>query len=481
MPGRLGSLTGGTRTEHRLNITVHNRSFGLLEHLLVRNRSVIVLSAITLAAFVLGGFNLLEHGMWSDEAYSLLFATSPNFSDAIHRLDGPIVAYYALLRVWFAIVPPSLGSGRLFSLAFAVVSIPLVYALGRRLYTNGVGIISAILLACNSLLWSYAADVRVYTLAIALSLVSYLLFVNDSWTLRLKASGLANIVLFCLQMLYGTSTFVAQCATAVYVKTTTRRLALMIAFNVAGFSAAAIAFHFLGSTYSSWIAPISLSSVLAQMPKTFFLFAVFAAIAFWGGKIEAADKRVMLLFWFLAPVVTALLVSLVKPAFLNRYFLNALPPLLILAAVGISRLEHLVGKYAVVAVLALLELSATWQINGQPHEDWRKATARLESLLRPGDTIIASPDDAAVGLRAQLQENHYPRLPVRVFPRLSKWYLQTGRSSDYRRAHLGATVWIMSKTAGARIALPRGYARCQSLATRDNSITILKFKKHCAG
>jgi mannosyltransferase len=86
------------------------------------------------------------------------------------RHNGPL--YFFLLRGWVAITGTSEYAMRFFSLAFGVLSVPLVYALGRRLFNRQTGLLTALLVTTSPYLTWYGQEVKMYTLVLALAVVA---------------------------------------------------------------------------------------------------------------------------------------------------------------------------------------------------------------------------------------------------------------------------------------------------------------------
>jgi len=106
-----------------------------------------------------------------------------------------------------------------------------------------------------------------------------------------------------------------------------------------------------------------------------------------------------LLSWLFVPLVIGIVISLRKPVLVDRYFIICLPPLVLLAAVGISQIRP--SWISVLSLIVLLSLSARGDFRyyshgmlapfGQccPHkEDWRGATAYVVSHALPKDGIL---------------------------------------------------------------------------------------------
>ncbi|MGB8648976.1 MAG: glycosyltransferase family 39 protein, partial [Anaerolineae bacterium] len=114
--------------------------------------------------------------LWWDEGYSVFFATR-DFLTMLARtaVDIHPPLYYALLQLWIPLFGKSDIALRLFSVLIGLAAIPLLYLLGRMLFSQRVGRISALLLALSPLHIYYSQEVRMYGLVTLLALASLVL------------------------------------------------------------------------------------------------------------------------------------------------------------------------------------------------------------------------------------------------------------------------------------------------------------------
>src|SRR5436309_2114673 len=86
-----------------------------------------------------------------------------------------MLLYYLLLRTWV-----HLGSSefvvRLLSVIFGVAAVPMVYLLGRDLFSRATGMIAAALLAVHAFHIYFSQEARSYALLVLLLIVSAYFF-----------------------------------------------------------------------------------------------------------------------------------------------------------------------------------------------------------------------------------------------------------------------------------------------------------------
>ncbi len=118
------------------------------------------------------------HPFWADEGYSIYFATEPLARMiALTAADIHPPFYYLLLHWWQALVPmPTPAVVRLFSLVAALPALLLLLLLARLLLPGQrrPALIALLLFALNPLHLFYSQEVRMYGLALTLSLTSTL-------------------------------------------------------------------------------------------------------------------------------------------------------------------------------------------------------------------------------------------------------------------------------------------------------------------
>lgn len=137
----------------------------------------VLLAVISLLALLLRLIRLEFQPLWFDEGYSFFFATRDLGSIAsMTAQDIHPPAYYYLLGGWLAAFGRADLSGRAVSVLLGLAAVPLVYALGRRLFDRHTAVIAAFLLAISPMHVYYSQEVRMYAMVTTLGLASSLLF-----------------------------------------------------------------------------------------------------------------------------------------------------------------------------------------------------------------------------------------------------------------------------------------------------------------
>lgn len=84
--------------------------------------------------------------------------------------------YFFALKFWTGVTSPSVFFSRLFSMVFAVWSIYLIYRLGVELYSWREALWAALLVTLSNFHLYYATEIKMYSMVLALSLLSSLWF-----------------------------------------------------------------------------------------------------------------------------------------------------------------------------------------------------------------------------------------------------------------------------------------------------------------
>ncbi len=134
---------------------------------------------LTALAWALRLWQLNYRPLWWDEGISIFLAhqSIPTLlADRAGDVHPPF--YFLLLRTWVALTGPSDVATRMLSVAFGVLSVPVLYILGRRLADVWVGRLAALLLVLAPFQIQHAQEARMYTLVPLVGLLSTYMLVR---------------------------------------------------------------------------------------------------------------------------------------------------------------------------------------------------------------------------------------------------------------------------------------------------------------
>jgi mannosyltransferase len=319
---------------------------------------LMAVALMALVAFAVRAASLDAQSMWRDEVDAVRFSTGPwaeiLSSFARPGWNGPF--YFLFLRGWIALAGPSEYATRFFSLAFGVLGVPLVYALGRRLFDRQVGLLAALLMAASPYLAWYGQEVKMYTLVAALALTAI-------YGLRRAVEG-AGWGWWAVQIVATSLAFYAHILAALLVPV---QVLLYFAWwpqarrQWAGALASLACLTLPYLPLALWQAPLVLQAretgfyayALDEMVKI-LLNSWSTGILSWGwpwGTVLTSTLavwglvrgRLALLGWLAIPLLAVWLISLRQPLFTDRYLIWTAPAFYLLVALGLASLYRLGG------------------------------------------------------------------------------------------------------------------------------------------
>jgi mannosyltransferase len=388
------------------------RDLGLTS-ITIPQRTWLQVGGLCLLALVLSIISLGRESFRLDEAYSVFVArlSAADFWRVVTDSEANGALYYVMLRGWI-----SLGGGevtvRLLSVIPGVASIPLSYAIGRRLFGRATGLGAAALLTVNAFLIQFAQEARGYSLALFLVLLSSYLFVRAVteggrriWWAYALVTGLAPYAHF-----FAAFVVVAHIASLSFLDRRPLRRTLMLVYAAIALLIAPLAAFVLTTSGSQigWIPPLSLGTVTSAVAQlagartvagAVLLVALFAIC--WLSALRILSDGAwpvrrsrhawglsLSIGWVVFPVTGALGISLINPLFVDRYLIVALPGLVLTAAIGLDRLKPSLAKIGLLT-LVLLSLSQVAVLHVvRDKDDWRSATRYVMDHSLPEDGIV---------------------------------------------------------------------------------------------
>lgn len=374
-----------------------------------------LLLGVTFLAFALRLYHLGFQSLWRDEVDAILFAQRhlpailATFVQA--GQNGPL--YFLSLHFWLAAAGSSEFALRFFSLLFGLLTVPLLYALGRRLLDTTTGLLAALLLAVSPYHVWYSQEGKMYALVAFLAVLSLYLFSRalaenrwTCWLAYLAVTGLALYVHFFtpLLVLVALAWFLLS---GRWRRPTLGRLALALA----GLALVAL-------PIVRWLLPVLLTPATTGYPV--YGLGDMAAALFWAfslgfrpqpGLLPLALFALLLLAgllpspvadgggqgwgflaaWLILPLLIVYLVSLYRPVFTDRYLILILPAFVLLLAAGLVSLAKRWPPLAALA-LALVLLFSTrglWIQSQTPLKaGFRHAAQAFAAQAQPGDLVL---------------------------------------------------------------------------------------------
>lgn len=423
---------------------------------------------VWLIAFILFGFAIRlgtidTQSLWRDEVDSIRFGE--NFAAQFYKaLDGAGLSgllseiresltrpgfngplYFLALNPWARLAGVSAYALRFFSTFFGILTIPLIYALSKRLFKAAIhadtprhlSLLVAWLATISPYFVWYSQEVKMYTLITTLSLTAIYALrraVDASnnertwhwWLLLIIATTLAmyshilaalligvEVVLFVLwwsnakRHISGAALALAA-LTLPYLPLATWQLRLALTPGDQGhaFYRFDEMLRILGTSFANGVLPFDQNLATAGVHLDASVNASVLNPALWGMGILSAlfvsgtllwrdahdrTERIGLAAWALLPIVVIALISLNRPIFTDRYLIWIGPAVYLLVALGILDLwawKKFLGVFALIVVTLIALISINAQALTPLKPDFRSATRYIEERYQRDEVIL---------------------------------------------------------------------------------------------
>ncbi len=409
---------------------------------------------IALAGIVSFGLFLRVHNLhaetpWCDEVVSLNCLDSPDlatFLHEYHKSDPPMQpVYFTIEHFWAKATGGSVVSMRWLSVAFGILSMAMLFLVGRAIFGNAAGLVAAICLAISMPHVYYSQEIRNYALTSLTTLVAAYTFLRGLETAQRRwwaANVAANAALV------GTHLFGAGFLLVQGVFLLVRRwrapkwIALWVVANVAallpcylwarlinighiakwasifGYPSLRDFANFLvvftGARISNWNpAPLLPYGVSLDLPLAALVYggiACFVGHALWrrrhnNGRANAAfndtDAIVFLCLWLIVPLAALYVASYVlQPCFQYRYILYTLLAVCLLMGGALAALPGRRSRALIGAVLVAMYGYQLLALTGGPlRADMQAAAACVAQKGAPRDLVLVFKDWNASSFR----------------------------------------------------------------------------------
>ncbi|MFD8913061.1 hypothetical protein [Streptomyces sp. NPDC059575] len=351
-----------------------------------------------------------QHSLWRDEAatWQVALRDTADIWHLLGQVDAVHGLYYLLMHVLFTCFGPGTATLRLPSVLAMAVAAACVTAIGARLAGRWAGLGAGLALGLLPAVQSYLQEGRPYALVAAGAGISTLLLVTQltdrARTSRWAAYG-STILLCGLLNWLSLLTLPAHALTLALSRAgrgTWARWSVASAVAVAG-TAPLVLFSHRQSAQISWIPPLTWHMLIG--PAVLVGVGCLGALADRArishpGRLSLSAVGLPLLA---VPHLGLVLLSLVKPLFLDRYVLFSQLGLALLVGAGLGagvravrprfpRTAPLVLPVVLaVAVAALLPYSLAKRAPASRVDDVFAVAGRVERLKRDGNAVLFVP------------------------------------------------------------------------------------------
>lgn len=392
----------------------------------------LIVGAAAAGLAILALHHLSSKSFWYDEAVSLEYARG-NLDAflATATTDANGTLYYLLLHGWRL-----LGEGearlRLLSMVCMLLTLPLLYLVGRRHVGRGGAVIACVLFAASPFVVEFAQEARMYGLVVLLTTGAVLAWSHATETDQKRWWAIYVVCGAAAMYTHFFSGFVVFGLGVTWLLgLVPRTRAGFVGQAVLVLATIPVAIFVIVSDFRqvAWIRPYSEAGVSVVLGKPGGGSIAMSALIY-GAAIVAIPTRdgarvrrlAPIVAWWLAPVAIGLLVSVSHSLLEARYFIVALPAILLLAGAGMVRIGRLIGSAIgrrewwpafagiplVLAMLLAVGPTMAWY-DAPPRQDWRGAAGWIARTAEPGDRIVYTDDHARYPMGIYLDGAHLGR------------------------------------------------------------------------
>ncbi len=378
---------------------------------------LIVLFLIILLGAGLRIYNLDAESLWTDEPFSIIDAKQESINGVIESVNvneahSPPL-YYILLHYWVKYVGESVFVLRLFSAIFGILSILLVFLVGKEVFGDEAGLIGALVFCLSVVEILYSQEIRSYAFFSFLVLASVYFFIrilkNDKISEHvfyfLSTLAMVYVLPFGFVVVFFQNLFVfffyekhlkiikrwifGQIGVVLLFLPEFSNFLRMAKENFGLLSVLAVEKYGVPAVLGNWLVVFLVGCVFL----TAFVFAVFyfrKEIKLVVGRFEFEKYSYLFLlflvllwvgYFYLTPV-------LMSPFGLTRYTLFAMPFLYLMIGAGVSKIKGLLKVIVVFGMVLLLAYPLSIYYPQTTKEDWRGAVQYIEENLKEGDLVV---------------------------------------------------------------------------------------------
>lgn len=377
----------------------------------------ITLFIIILTGLVVRLYDLDGESIWVDEGHSI-YVASFDLDQLIEEIskDNHPPLYSIILHYWMKLGPQTAYHLRLLSVIFGVLSIFLIYKVGKEIFDQYSGMVSSLILALSVFHIYFSQEIRSYMLVVVLILLSYylLLILIKKQKIFYYIFYIITIILLVYTHFLGWFILLAQ---NIYYL-------LRFPLNVIRFKRLAMIDAVILILFLPWVnilisrifdlqiefwvpepTVLSILKALLIYAGTYTYFGIFLLLLFCilvviglfffkerkvNIRRSESSQNYLLLLWMWIPLLVPFIISFISaPVFITRITIGASLAFYILAANGLKSIDKKAIKNGVLALIIILSLcNCVIYYNEINKERWKEATEFVESNAHSGDLLI---------------------------------------------------------------------------------------------
>jgi len=414
-----------------------------------KKRILIIFFLILCSGALLRIYRLGSWDLWFDEVISVYAVKSHVTQD----IQPPL--YYSFLSLWLRFFTENEFSLRALSALFGILSIGVVYKIGKTLFDARTGLLSALIISVSPMHIWYAQEARGYTLSVfltAMTIYYFILALRENKNILWLKYSIFAVLSMCASYY---SLLVVLAEGVVFSRSQHRPQAKKwLLARILSFSAF---FIWLPIFYKQitkineifWLNKPVLQSIRITFEnfnvgysasKLLYLFssATYLILAINGIRFLLKDKKMLtfLLAFIIIPITLAYFVSKKIPIYLDRQLLIFSPLYYLLIAVGIEAIKKRSIKIFFVTLVILLSIVSLYryynnQIAPLSHHEgvhlkksFKPAAQFLYENIRNGD-IIADTNPSTKVLEYYYTNNSITRYYFFIPGSLDNYFLKS--------------------------------------------------------
>jgi 4-amino-4-deoxy-L-arabinose transferase-like glycosyltransferase len=138
-----------------------------------KTTATVIIVAILAVAAGLRGYKLGQLSFWYDEIVTMRLATAPSTAalfDRLFRIEATRAPLHPLLlHLWIGLFGSSEAAARSLSVVCGIITVVLVYWIGRSIFDRATGLWAALLTAISPPLVYYSREARMYSMLVMIS------------------------------------------------------------------------------------------------------------------------------------------------------------------------------------------------------------------------------------------------------------------------------------------------------------------------
>lgn len=347
---------------------------------------------------------------WMDEAITVGISSHPLTAiPGVLRMDGSPPLFYLLLHIWMTWFGDSEAATHSLALLFGTLTVPISYWGARSMFGRRAGAYAAVLFATNVFISVYSEETRMYSLMALLGVlatIGYLqgfVFRRRKYVFLFAISQGLMLYTHAWALFYGAGSLIAlivlwRRSDAAFRENLVRDA--LLAYCGAGVMFLPWLPNFIFQTIHTaapWDtaprlgAPVQLSrNILGgdRVTAAIVISAVIGLAPLFTKRGRGTPEARAMWMMIAIPTITLLLAwasSQITPAWVPRYFAPIVAPILLLAALGMSR-AGLVGLVGLILMLAFVAYPSEYAPKYK--SDMKDLAGEIAPTLHPGALVI---------------------------------------------------------------------------------------------